>query len=66
MTIDRVLSLLRRALSRAGTERKLAVELGVSQTTINLVLNGKREPEPKLLAALGLERVVTYRERSGV
>jgi transcriptional regulator with XRE-family HTH domain len=50
---------------RTGSQRAVATELRVNQATINEVLNGKREPPPKLLAALGLERVVTYRERQG-
>jgi lambda repressor-like predicted transcriptional regulator len=43
----------------------LSRELGVSPAYLSDVLNGNREPGPKIIDALGLERVVTYRKKKG-
>lgn len=43
-----------------GSLTKLARDLGVSLSHLSRVAKGAR-PGPKLLAALGWERVVTYR-----
>lgn len=49
---------------RAGrTLAELARELEVSPAYLSDVLNGNREPGPKILDALGIERVVSYRQR---
>lgn len=49
---------------RAGrTLAELARELEVSSAYLSDVMNGNREPGPKILDALGLERVVTYRTK---
>lgn len=44
-----------------GTQKTAAEKLGVSQQYLSDVLNEAREPGPLILAALGIERVVTYR-----
>lgn len=50
--------------------RKVAKELGVSAPFLSLVMSGKREAGPKLLAALGLERTTvkktSYRKAPAV
>jgi len=38
---------------------------GVSPAYVNDVLNGRRDPGPKILAAIGFEKVVTYRPKEG-
>ena len=47
-----------------GTQTALARELGVSLPYLNDVLHGRRELAGKVLDALGLERVISYREKS--
>ena len=50
---------------RETSQRELADELGVTEGYISHVLQGRRTFGPKLLTALGLERVVTYRRKRG-
>lgn len=47
-----------------GSQRQLAVALGVSPMFLNNVFNGKKDPGDKVLAKLGLERVVMYRKKA--
>jgi DNA-binding transcriptional regulator YdaS (Cro superfamily) len=49
-----------RALQGAGTRHALAVRLGVPHPVLYQVLSGRMAPPPRLLAAVGWERVVTY------
>jgi hypothetical protein len=44
-----------------GSQAELARELDVSPQYLHDVLNGRREPGRKILKALGVERVVSYR-----
>ena len=44
-----------------STQVAVAAELGVSTQYVCDVLRGTRQPGPKILTALGLERHVTYR-----
>lgn len=46
---------------RLGSQRALAKELGVGEPYLSDVIHGRRDPGPKILKALGLERVVSYR-----
>jgi hypothetical protein len=53
-------------LKRRCDGRHIAVvasELGVSSQYLSDVLRGARDPGPKILVALGLERVITYRKK---
>ena len=56
------ISIIRSRL-RTTSQRALADELGVTEGYISHVLEGRRAVGPKLLTALGLERVVTYRRK---
>lgn len=49
---------------RQGTrsQKALAEELGITPSYLCDVLQRRRDPGPQVLRALGLERVVTYRE----
>jgi transcriptional regulator with XRE-family HTH domain len=38
--------------------RALAIELGVSAPYLSDIMRGNRQPGPKVLAALGIERVI--------
>ena len=44
------------AVAEAGSQRKFAREHGLSTGYVSLILNGRRQPGPKLLAALGLRK----------
>ena len=61
MTADEVRALLREACRKAGSQSAWAEEHDMSTTLVSDVIRGRREPGDKVLAALGLERVVTYR-----
>jgi len=50
-----------RKASEVGGQKILARKLGVSETYLSDVINGRRDPADRLLSALGMERVVTYR-----
>lgn len=47
-----------------GGQKPLAEHLGVSESFLSDVLNGKREPTGQILESLGLERIVTYRRKT--
>lgn len=47
-----------------GGQKPLAEHLGVSESFLSDVLNGRREPTEAILQPLGLERVVTYRRKT--
>lgn len=64
MNVEAVRALIRRRSRQAGTAAAFAKEIGVSYELVRMVVNGKRSPTGKLLATLGLERVVSYRRTS--
>ena len=57
--------LLAKAVKEAGDQYLWARNVGVDQSYISKVLTGRRQPGPRICAALGIERVitVTYRIR---
>ncbi len=57
----KVLRLLRAAVAEAGSQSAWARKHGVSQAYVNHVLLGRRQAGPRVLAGLGLERVVGTR-----
>ena len=60
MTLDSVLKKLTAEIEIAGGQRQWARENGISQAYVNQVSRGHALPGAKLLAALGLRRVVSY------
>lgn len=60
MTSGDVREELRRACETAGGQKIWAEANGVSPMYVSDVIRGRTEPAAKILAALGLERVVTY------
>lgn len=60
MTKTQFLRVLRRAVGEAGDQARLAQQLSVSQAVLSRVMNGKYEPTPGLLTAMGYRRVVRY------
>ncbi len=63
MTETEVVDLLRRKVSEGGTVKAFAEANHMSVPYLSDVLNGNRGPAGKILDALGLERVVTYRKK---
>lgn len=57
-----VLGRLRAAIATVGTAAEFCRKHSVSEAYVSEVLSGSKPPADKILAALGLERVVTYRE----
>ena len=55
------LQYLKGFVDEAGTQKALAEKLGINQAYLSDILAGRREPADKILTALGMERVVTYR-----
>lgn len=64
MNEDDVRALLRRMCDSAGSQKAFAESAGMTQSYVGDVLASRRGPGEKLLAALGLERVVSYRRTS--
>lgn len=60
MTKTDVLNALRAVVKRHKTQSAAATALGVTPPYLHDVLNGRREPGPRILKALGLERAVVY------
>jgi hypothetical protein len=62
MTAEKVREMLRNVCRKAGGQSQWAGLNGMSGVYVSDVLAGRKEPAGKMLAALGLERVVTYRK----
>lgn len=56
--------LLENLVELHGSQARVARLLGVSPQYLNDVLLQERDPGPKILDALKLERVTTYREKA--
>ena len=52
-----------RNLVEQASQKSVATKLGFSQQYLCDVLRGRKEPGAKILDALGLERVITYRRK---
>ena len=59
-TTDDVLHAIRKRVRAAGTQVRVAAELGVSPVYLSDVLARRRAPGPTLLAALGYTREPRY------
>jgi|LakMenE01Jun11ns_1017448.scaffolds.fasta_scaffold8938381_2 hypothetical protein len=55
------LQYLNKLVDEAGTQKALAEKLGINQAYLSDILAERRDPADKILTALGMERVVTYR-----
>lgn len=62
MTADEVRTMLREACRKAGTSAAFADKHSLSQAYVSDTLNGRREPGPKILRALGLVSEPQYRK----
>lgn len=56
------IKILQRRIDKS-TLRAVAKDLGVSPAYLSDAIRGNREPGPKILDAIGLEKVVTYRRK---
>src|SRR3954468_19174892 len=63
MNANHVRKFLRDACTAHGGESGFARHIGVSVQLVNAVLRGAREPRGKVLDALGIEAVITYRKK---
>lgn len=61
MTADDVRERLTKVTNSAGGKSAWGRQHGISPAYISDVIGGRRDPGEKILQALGLERVVTYR-----
>ena len=54
---------LQQLVTEAGSQKDLANRLKISTPYLNDVLQGRRDPGKKILAALGFEQVVIYQPK---
>ena len=60
-----VIDLLREEIAAVGSQSEWSKKKRIERTTLNAALRGRRSFQPKLLKALGLEKVVVYRRVAG-
>jgi transcriptional regulator with XRE-family HTH domain len=58
-----ILGRLRAAVRAAGSQQAFAEQHHISAQYLSDVLRGRREAGVKILDALGIEKVITYREK---
>jgi hypothetical protein len=63
LTEREVMERLRAAVTSAGGQRRFAAAHGFTPAYVHDVLHGKRGLAQRILDALGIERVVSYREK---
>lgn len=61
----RFIEILRSEVNKAGSQKALALRVGVSQQFMGYVLDGRRGPGDKIPAALGYEKRIRYRKVRG-
>jgi hypothetical protein len=57
---DDVLRLLRDAVAKAGNQSAWAREKNINRTAVSAILNGRKNLQPKILAALKLKKAEAY------
>lgn len=63
ITQEKLIQQLVSRAQKAGSQKKLAEDMHVDPSALSQILNGRRDPTARVLAALGYERVVRYRRR---
>lgn len=58
------LEVIRRAVEKAGSQKAFAKANGLSEPYVSDVMNGRRDPGPRILEAVGLERYVGYHPKA--
>lgn len=66
MTEAKVRGILALEIAKAGTALAFANKHGIAPSYVSETLRGRKEPAKKVLDALGLERVVSYRRKADV
>jgi DNA-binding transcriptional regulator YdaS (Cro superfamily) len=66
LTEQEVRDRLRGAVEQAGGQRRFADMHGFTPAYVNDVVHGRRALADRILAAIGVERVVSYREKRSV
>lgn len=61
MELKQVQNLLKQRARPVGSQKRLALQLSVSQQYLSEVIHGRRLPNAKILHAMGLELVPCYR-----
>lgn len=61
MTKVALMNKIRMRIKRCESQIRAADSMDVSAQYLNDILSGKRDPGGKVLKAMGVERVVTYR-----
>lgn len=64
LTEAHVLARLKTAVKAAGSVADFARQVGVSQPYVSQAMSGRTTIGPRLLDAIGIERVVTYRRKA--
>lgn len=64
MSADEVRKMVEARAGEVGTMRALARAWKVSPAYLSDVINGKREPGPAILKALGLRRLMVYEPKN--
>ncbi len=63
LTEQDIIARLRAAVTQAGSQKAFADLHHISEQYLSDVVRGRREPGRKILDVLGVERVVSYREK---
>jgi DNA-binding transcriptional regulator YdaS (Cro superfamily) len=60
LTEQEVMNRLRTAITAAGGQRQFAQTHGITPAYVNDVVHGRRALADRILAAIGVERTITY------
>lgn len=60
MTEKELRALLQQKCEKAGSQRDWCRSVGANEQSVSHVLHQRRPPQPALLKAMGLRRVVSY------
>ncbi len=64
MKQEDVVELIQKRIAVAGSQQKLAEELGVTREYLSMVINGKLGVSARLAASLGLEKQTVFVPRT--
>jgi predicted transcriptional regulator len=62
MTRSEVYTLIRTAITNAGSQKAFAQQAGVSPQYICDIVNGRLDPADKILKAVGVRKKIVYEE----
>ena len=60
LLLDTLILFIEGEIVRAGSQKELAKQWGISQVYLSDIIHYRREPGKKVLAAMGLKRVSLY------